>query len=66
MIVRDVQEAETTLHVNTEFKIKLDDHPYAEHLPPRAVMLSKVRVSVFFVQSCFHRPCQPVSVQDLA
>eukprot|EP00752_Nemacystus_decipiens_P004872 g4435.t1 len=36
------KEAETTLHVNTEFKIKLDDHPYAEHLPPRAVMLAKV------------------------
>ncbi|CAN0077796.1 unnamed protein product, partial [Ectocarpus fasciculatus] len=36
------KEAETTLHVNTEFKIKLDDHPYAEHLPPRAIMLAKV------------------------
>ncbi|CAN0007156.1 unnamed protein product [Pylaiella littoralis] len=36
------KEAETTLHVNTEFKIKLDDHPYAEHLPPRPVMLAKV------------------------
>eukprot|EP00903_Cladosiphon_okamuranus_P017333 g15970.t1 len=36
------KESETALHVNTEFKIKLDDHPYAEHLPPRAVMLAKV------------------------
>lgn len=37
------QERESILRVNTEFKIKLDDHPYAEHLPPRAVMLAKVR-----------------------
>ncbi|CAM9848856.1 unnamed protein product, partial [Laminaria digitata] len=36
------KERETILHVNVEFKIKLDDHPYAEHLPPRSVMLAKV------------------------
>jgi NhaP-type Na+/H+ or K+/H+ antiporter len=35
-------ECESLLHENTVFRTLLHDHPYAEHLPPRTVMLAKV------------------------
>ncbi|CAM9412929.1 unnamed protein product [Chrysoparadoxa australica] len=36
------KEQEELLHQNTICRIMLDDHPYAEHLPPRSVILCKI------------------------
>ncbi|CAM9426926.1 unnamed protein product, partial [Phaeothamnion confervicola] len=35
-------EAEVLLRANADSRRRLDRHPYAEHLPPRTVMLAKV------------------------
>jgi NhaP-type Na+/H+ or K+/H+ antiporter len=35
-------EYETLMHENTVFRTMLDDHPYAEELPPRHILLRRV------------------------